>query len=191
MSKDNILCLKAASLKCFFNVVNEISDMQSLTSLSQPPQRSMCSALFDVKRLWAAFQLTVCVTATVTRAHRWVSPAFHPQNTDVTHHSAPNCSEKWLHVTATKWLLGSTHFISIRSIWNPSKTFIFLVHGVGWAHSIWRALEFTSQKWPYNITLCPSRLFFLSPPPQAHFFSLQLNKHRAFSRDLTIFVLYQ
>ncbi len=23
---------------------------------------------------------------------------------------------------------------------------------------------------PYNFTLCPSRLFFLSPPPQAHFF---------------------
>lgn len=148
MSKDNILCLKATSLKCCFNVVNEISGMQSLTSPSQPPQRSMCSALFDVKRLGAAFQLTVWYSDRDSRAHRWLYQAFHPQNTDVAHHSAPNCSEKWLHVTATKWLLGSTHFISIRKLWNPSKTFIFLVHGVGWAHSTWRALEFTSQKWP-------------------------------------------
>ncbi len=148
MSKDNILCLKATSLKCCFNVVNEISGMQSLTSPSQPPQRSMCSALFDVKRLWAAFQLTVCYSDRDSRAHRWVYQAFHPQNTDVAHHSAPNCSEKWLHVTATKWLLGFNplhlHQKALKSLQNIH--FFSAWCRVSAQHL--GALEFTSQKWP-------------------------------------------
>ncbi len=148
MSKDNILCLKATSLKCCFNVVNEISGMQSLTSPSQPPQRSMCSALFDVKRLWAAFQLTVCYSDCDSRAPQVSLPSLSSQNTDVCHITVRQTAARngfmWLQRNGFWFNPLLLHQKALKSLQNIH----FLVHGVGWAHSTWRALEFTSQKWP-------------------------------------------
>lgn len=85
-----------------------------------------------------------------------------------------------LHVTATKWLLGSTHFISIR---NPPQKHSFLVYGVGCAHSTWRALEFTwklRSKMTHIISLSVLLVCSFCLLPHKRIFFLSGGTNRAF-----------
>lgn len=107
----NITILQKTSFTCLMLKMKYIRHAV-VTSLSQPPQRSMCSVLFDVKRLWAAFQLAVCYSDCDSRVHRWVCLVFHPpKRTDVTH---SQCAK--LH-----WEMASCDCNEMASGFNPHK----------------------------------------------------------------------